>query len=314
MRAATASRRSIWRSRTEPGTGIRARGTTWNRCATSFIRRCGTTENFFASGLCARCHLHGTIRVDACADCPWGSLQAEVASQVNTAQALLGPWQRSARLALSAPAPTSVWRERPVYNAGSPPVSRRTLFRRGTEEAEVEAVADGHHPYRERMRTLRGWRQLGSYESTEGERRLPAAAHFATLSVSEACDACATCTRACPSEALTLEKDEEGAYFWLTFAPAACLGCDLCARLCPQQAVAVGSAPTFNTVLAGAATTVQREGPLKQCARCGIDFAAADPEATHCTLCAFRRQNPFGRRIPPYLAARATGDSEEAQR
>ena len=36
--------------------------------------RCGTTENFFASGLCARCHLDGTIRVDACPDChAWGA-------------------------------------------------------------------------------------------------------------------------------------------------------------------------------------------------------------------------------------------------
>lgn len=37
-------------------------------------RRCGTTENFFASGLCARCHLHGTIRVGSCLDCrAWGT-------------------------------------------------------------------------------------------------------------------------------------------------------------------------------------------------------------------------------------------------
>jgi hypothetical protein len=37
-------------------------------------RRCGTTENFFASGLCARCHLHGSQRVDACPDChAWGA-------------------------------------------------------------------------------------------------------------------------------------------------------------------------------------------------------------------------------------------------
>ncbi len=36
-------------------------------------RRCGTTENFFASGLCARCHLYGTIRVDSCTCChAWG--------------------------------------------------------------------------------------------------------------------------------------------------------------------------------------------------------------------------------------------------
>lgn len=36
-------------------------------------KRCGTTENFFASGLCARCHLYGSIRVDACPDChAWG--------------------------------------------------------------------------------------------------------------------------------------------------------------------------------------------------------------------------------------------------
>ena len=37
-------------------------------------QRCGTTEDFFASGLCARCHLHGSIRVDACPDChAWGA-------------------------------------------------------------------------------------------------------------------------------------------------------------------------------------------------------------------------------------------------
>jgi hypothetical protein len=37
-------------------------------------QRCGTTEDFFSSGLCARCHLHGTIRVDACPDChAWGT-------------------------------------------------------------------------------------------------------------------------------------------------------------------------------------------------------------------------------------------------
>jgi hypothetical protein len=36
-------------------------------------RRCGTTD-FFASGLCARCHLHGSIRVDACLDYhAWGA-------------------------------------------------------------------------------------------------------------------------------------------------------------------------------------------------------------------------------------------------
>ncbi len=39
-------------------------------------RRCGTTENFFASGLCGRCHLHGPIRIDACPDChAWGATQ-----------------------------------------------------------------------------------------------------------------------------------------------------------------------------------------------------------------------------------------------
>ncbi len=37
-------------------------------------RRCGTTENFFATGLCARCHFYGTTRIDACPDChAWGT-------------------------------------------------------------------------------------------------------------------------------------------------------------------------------------------------------------------------------------------------
>ena len=36
-------------------------------------RRCQGTEDFFASGLCARCHLYGSIRIDACSEChAWG--------------------------------------------------------------------------------------------------------------------------------------------------------------------------------------------------------------------------------------------------
>jgi len=37
-------------------------------------RRCGATDDFFASELCARCHLHGSIRVGSCLDChAWGA-------------------------------------------------------------------------------------------------------------------------------------------------------------------------------------------------------------------------------------------------
>lgn len=36
--------------------------------------RCGSTDDFFASGLCARCHLYGDPRVDSCLDCyAWGA-------------------------------------------------------------------------------------------------------------------------------------------------------------------------------------------------------------------------------------------------
>jgi hypothetical protein len=66
------------------GCGVKRRAKThWRHCYDCApggpftpppCRRCGTSENFFASGLCARCHLHGTQRVDACPDChAWGA-------------------------------------------------------------------------------------------------------------------------------------------------------------------------------------------------------------------------------------------------
>ncbi|MGH3451649.1 MAG: hypothetical protein ACRDQW_13180 [Haloechinothrix sp.] len=37
-------------------------------------RRCRTTDDFFASDLCSRCHLYGSPAVDSCADCcAWGA-------------------------------------------------------------------------------------------------------------------------------------------------------------------------------------------------------------------------------------------------
>jgi len=37
-------------------------------------RRCGSTENFYSAGLCARCHLRAPQRVDSCRDClAWGA-------------------------------------------------------------------------------------------------------------------------------------------------------------------------------------------------------------------------------------------------
>jgi ferredoxin len=255
--------------------------------------------------LAAGTHERIVARVDACATCPWGALRAQIEAQVATAQALLSPWQRAGRLALSAAAPDPGWQPRPLYGAGAPPVSRRDLFRRRHEEDEaVDPVAGGDHPYRERMRALRAWQQLGSYEAADGATQMPAAARFATVTVADTCDACGTCARACPSGALVLDKTEGDDYFWLRFSPAACLACDLCASLCPQQAIAVHKQPTFNTILGSSAAVTLRKGPLRRCQRCQTLFAPAHPGDSYCTLCAFRQRDPFGSHLPPHLQAR----------
>ncbi|MFW5942153.1 MAG: 4Fe-4S dicluster domain-containing protein [Chloroflexota bacterium] len=248
-----------------------------------------------------------TIRTDACAECPWGDLAGQIEQQLEEATGVLQPWSQRPTLHRYDAIDEDKQQRRPVYPAHSPPVSRRALFRFGAErQPEIAAVADGHHPFRERLRLLGALPALPAYDAVvAGETGMPRS-RFAALTVSEACSACGTCARACPSGALQLHLDEGAKRFTLDFSLQACLACGVCVDLCPEEAVELQPGPTVAEFMSAPAATTVREGALQRCSRCSVWFASAKADARLCPVCDFRRRNPFGSRMPPHLARRDT--------
>ncbi|HSM55639.1 MAG TPA: 4Fe-4S dicluster domain-containing protein, partial [Candidatus Sulfomarinibacteraceae bacterium] len=188
---------------------------------------------------------HITIRTDACEGCPWSQLAEQIEQQLEEANGFLQPWFQRPALNRYAVADEDEHRRRPAYSAHSPPVSRRSLFRFGAEpEPEREALADGFHPFRERMRLLSALPALPAYEREAAAETVMPGPGYATLTVSEACSACGTCARACPSGALELCLDEDAQRFALDFSLQACLACGASVDLCPEEAIELHPAPT----------------------------------------------------------------------
>ncbi|GAB47093.1 4Fe-4S dicluster domain-containing protein [Mobilicoccus pelagius] len=118
------------------------------------------------------------------------------------------------------------------------------------------------------------------------------------------CTACGVCVRVCGEGALTL-RVEDGASF-LEQRVDRCSGSGECLDACPVDALSTRRRARWAEHL--------REGVLPlavvdthPCGRCGA------PTPTHddlCTVCAFRRANPFGSHLPPgaeALVRRARG-------
>lgn len=249
------------------------------------------------------------VRTDACAQCPWQSLVNRVENQVDEAKHWLRAWQRQEFIETLSILPEGV--KRPLHRADSPPVSRRDLFRGHVGEPPPTDITSSLNPFHQRLRTLSALHQLTSptgYYSIP----LPQDSGFARLSVSENCSACGTCVRACPTRALALETDD-GQFihgdprFQLTFSIQACIGCDACAHVCPEQAITVDHEQTLGDILQppGSDSSVAEETLLEvnlaTCERCRGAFAAASMQDGLCSVCAYRRQNPFGSRMPPHL-------------
>jgi ferredoxin len=64
---------------------------------------------------------------------------------------------------------------------------------------------------------------------------LPAGSPFGTITVSDACTLCMSCTSACPASALKAAADAPR----LSFIERNCVQCGLCANTCPEQAIAL---------------------------------------------------------------------------
>ncbi len=243
------------------------------------------------------------VRIDNCPDCPWGALQAQIETQIKLACQILAACRKEVLLQTVDASTGEV--ERPVWDADNPPLSRRDLFRFATRQGQIalartmsiEQVLHGSAPSRSRQRLHAAIGRLTAENPIKGSSVLEA--DFAFLTVTDECTACGVCGRACPAGALELEKNEN--QYRLKFSAWKCTGCDLCLRVCAQNAIQINHQPSMDQVF-GLEEVVLRSGELAQCMRCNAWFAAK-PGAAYCPACEFRRNNPFGRKLPPGMDA-----------
>ena len=81
-----------------------------------------------------------------------------------------------------------------------------------------------------------------------------------------ACTACGACAVACPTKALTFERDEAGSAS-LDFDPALCTACAACVVTCPESAVAVDAVLDGRALSSGRHSVVTRLAA--RCHSCG---------------------------------------------
>ncbi len=250
--------------------------------------------------------LHSIVlRADACAGCPWRSLPAQVAQQAAQAQEWLERLQRPDFLTVISAESAAVMplEPRPLHRAGAPPVSRRDLLRGRVQPPPPVDVTSSLNPYHQRLRLLKALQKLAPREALAG-LTAPADSGFAHLSVADSCSACGVCARACPTTALLLETDEQDR-FQLTFSLQACLACDACMHLCPEEAIALHREVPLERILDLQTDEIVLQGDLAQCKRCNARYAAAALQDGLCTVCHYRRANPFGSFIPATAPGRA---------
>ena len=230
---------------------------------------------------------HILVRTDACSKCEWSTLKNQIEAQVMQAKKFLAAWEKSEMIdcvsKLDSP------KERPLWQASNPPLTRRDLFRMIARQGQV-AIArsieegqsqSGRNPGRDRQRILGLVSHLPAPQSVEnldlGELG------FTSLSVTGDCTACGACARACPTRAIELVKDIDATTFVLKVATGKCIGCEICVNVCVTSAIRVLHKPTFDQVFNEGMLTLQ-EGILVKCKGCGIMMAAL-PGVQFCQLC-----------------------------
>ena len=244
------------------------------------------------------------VRLDACAACPLGALQAGIEHEVATTQALLEPLGRGD--AVSVAPLTTQHKTRPVYSITNPPVSRRGFFQTIARQsvAGVDDIQPPNAPQIEGERSApRERRRLVNalyFVAQQGTDATIPVEGFTRLGVADGCSACGLCARVCPTGALAVEITDD--HFEVIFSAAQCTDCGICTRFCGPGVLQHYGAPTYDDVLAPELWLLH-EGSLDHCNKCGAPYAA-EPGETLCPICRVRRKNPFGLQMPEALRQR----------
>lgn len=259
------------------------------------------------------------VRVDACDACPVGA-RASIERTVQKAASVLRAWP-AAHVACVAEMVTDGAYPRAVFDADHPPVSRRRLFAPlGADDDRdlADALADVTVPGTakdapaERHRLVKALAAL----PPAGPILCPtplAGQTFMQHGVDVECSVCGACTKACPTGALTLDVDDATQTYRLTHRPAICAGCHTCIDLCERRALYASGVPLVGALQTDGVVVISA-GCFERCARCGTHLPAgiADSDGL-CELCAFRRANPFGSRLPERMRSHISGGSSPDQ-
>jgi ferredoxin len=234
-------------------------------------------------------------RTDVCEVCEWHSLRSEIHHQAERANRFLSGWDKKNAVicmdAIEAPV------ERVLWNAKNPPISRRDLFRFAAREGQIAmartmengTASTERKPGRDRLRLLAAVSHLP--EPVANTDLQPFG--FATLAISDACIACGACGRACPTQALRFDKNEEEMTFAILFTAKNCIDCGLCDHVCLPDAISFNHVPTFEEVFAAEESPIVESGELVRCERCK-SWTAKREGVKYCQLCEYRREHPFG--------------------
>jgi len=241
------------------------------------------------------------------------------ARSVDEANGLLTSCARPERVALTshpgADADIDAEVEGPVLDVRALPLPRRALL--SMTASASPAAARPPRAVTERERMLDALRALtappprarpaagsGSPPARPREPRqrdtlAPHPAPSAMLAAS-GCTGCGVCVQSCPVDALRLEgspADDGRVRVTLRHLPASCVDCGECVARCPHGALESTGRHTWASLLACLPQFLASE-VLRECARCAEPLPS-DSTGSLCEVCAFRRANPFGARLPP---------------
>lgn len=253
------------------------------------------------------------VRLDACAGCPLGRAAADIRQTIDKARRVLASWDLAGRIDVVAEGPDEDWQPRPIYPASRPPVSRRRLFRRfvsaPTETIDQALIVDETPSPAQKQLPAERRRLLAALD------RLPPAAPqalcpapesgqaFVLLGADDGCTACGVCAHICPTGALQATFDDESRCFEILFESRMCTGCEACLHVCDPAALHRRRVPLFGEFLTPAPIRIH-SGVFHVCEDCGARFAGEPSARGLCPPCDFRRQNPFGYRIPSRVLER----------